>query len=247
MRKENQIYILILLFILLFTLNYNLIDGFLVKEFGNFESGLKVQRVIDGDTLVLENNVTVRLFGINTPERNEKYYSDAKEFLEELVLNQTIFLESFGKDRYYRELGIIFLGRENINLKIVEEGFANVYILDKKKYEEELREAWGNCEDNLCEKSLNKCANCVRIKEFAGQKIVLENVCDFSCGLENWEIKDEGRKKFIFPNFVLEDEVSICLENCDLIWEGETYVWTETGDTLFLRDEEGRLVLEKRY
>jgi len=32
-----------------------------------------------------------------------------------------------------------------------------------------------------------------------------------------------------------------------LFWKGESYVWTKTGDTLFLRDEEGKLVLWKGY
>jgi len=253
MRKENQIYFLALLILLLIVLNYDFLDNFLVKEFGSLDNSVKVKRVIDGDTFVLENNVTVRLFGINTPEKGEKYYSEAKEFLDNLVLNKSVKIESFGKDKYYRELGMIFFGKENINLKMVEEGFANVYILDEKKYEEELRKSWKVClekEKNLCEKSLDKCAECVKLKEIIGQEIILENVCDFSCDLNNWEIKDEGRKKFIFPEFILEKEVKIIVgegENSDreLFWKGEEYVWTKTGDTIFLRDDEGKLVFWK--
>ncbi|MCL4419217.1 hypothetical protein M1146_03895 [Patescibacteria group bacterium] len=62
--------------------------------------------------------------------------------------------------------------------------------------------------------------------------------------LKNWEIKDEGRKKFIFGNFILEKnrEIKITAEDFN-----EEYVWTETGDTLFLRDEEGKLVLWKIF
>ncbi len=32
-----------------------------------------------------------------------------------------------------------------------------------------------------------------------------------------------------------------------LSWKGEKYVWTRTGDSLFLRDSEGALVLWKSY
>jgi hypothetical protein len=84
------------------------------------------------------------------------------------------------------------------------------------------------------------------------QEVVFYNKCNFDCDLESWEIKDEGRKKFIFPNFILEgnQELKVIvgdLENYgnNLYWKGETYVWTSTGDTLFLRDNYGKLVLWK--
>jgi len=32
-----------------------------------------------------------------------------------------------------------------------------------------------------------------------------------------------------------------------LFWKGKDYVWTSTGDTLFLRDDEGKLVLWEMY
>ena len=41
-----------------------------------------VQRVIDGDTLVLEDQRKVRLKGINTPEKSTIYFEEAKNFLK---------------------------------------------------------------------------------------------------------------------------------------------------------------------
>ena len=37
----------------------------------------------------------------NSPERGEPYYAEAKEFLNERILNKTVRLE-FGKDKYDR-------------------------------------------------------------------------------------------------------------------------------------------------
>jgi len=37
-----------------------------------------VTRVIDGDTVVLENGEHVRYIGIDTPERGRPYYAEAK-------------------------------------------------------------------------------------------------------------------------------------------------------------------------
>ncbi|MDP2672340.1 MAG: lamin tail domain-containing protein, partial [Nanoarchaeota archaeon] len=62
------------------------------------------------------------------------------------------------------------------------------------------------------------------------------------------------RKNFIFPNFNLNSEKEVVVKVGEgtsneevLFWKGEDYVWTETGDTLFLRDSEGKLVLWESY
>jgi len=77
-------------------------------------------------------------------------------------------------------------------------------------------------------------------------------MCGFDCELTNWEIKDEGRKKFIFPELILKNLEDIELivgegikENT-LYWDLD-YVWTNSGDTLFLRDEKDKLILWKSY
>jgi endonuclease YncB( thermonuclease family) len=48
-------------------------------------TSFKVQRIIDGDTFVLSTGERVRLIGIDTPERNEYYFQEAKGRLEELI------------------------------------------------------------------------------------------------------------------------------------------------------------------
>ena len=85
--------------------------------------------------VVLNSGEHVRLLGINTPERGELYYSEAKEFLEREVLGKVVYLERNGKDKYYRDLGYLFsITGENINSKIVEEGYANYYFPSLKLF-----------------------------------------------------------------------------------------------------------------
>ncbi len=88
----------------------------------------KVVRVIDGDTFQLEDGRTVRLLGIDAPEKNEYYYIEARERLAELIEGKKVCLEKYGKnkDRYGRLLRYIFLNDQFINLKLVEEGYARV-------------------------------------------------------------------------------------------------------------------------
>ncbi|MEJ2267830.1 MAG: thermonuclease family protein [Nanoarchaeota archaeon] len=255
MNKNKHLFLLIVLIILLFIINYPFIDSAVEDFLQGSEKGF-VERVVDGDTIIVDGH-SVRLLGINTPEKGERYSKEAKEFLENLILNKKVRLEGIENDMYFRKLRYVFLGGENINLKIVREGLANVYILDDKNYEKELRNAWNNCiieNKNFCEKSENKCADCVELKRFEKQEIVFYNKCDFDCDLNDWTIKDEGRKKFIFEDFVLNKKKDIEIivgEGRDtdeiLFWKNENYVWTSTGDTLFLRDSEGKLVLWEKY
>ena len=258
--KTKEIILLIFLILLILTINYSFIDKKLEDFLFDHETVI-VERVIDGDTFVSGNN-SIRLLGINSPERGEKYYDEAKEFLEREILNKTVRLE-FGKekyDRYKRILAYVYINRENINLKLVESGFANFYFPSGKDiHYDDFKNAWNECiknNVNLCEKSKNICGECIELKEFdyKNQKVVLENNCNFSCDLTSWEIKDEGRKTFKFEDFILEsfEKVEIKVgegENTKgiLFWGDEDYVWTKTGDSLFLRDEEGKLVLWESY
>ena len=261
MQKKKEIFLMIFLGIILLALNYNFLDYKLENFLSDSDASATVERIIDGDTVVAGNE-TIRLLGINTPEKKEFYCGEAKEFLSEKILNKTIIIK-FGKDkkdRYGRTLAYIFLGPENVNLETVKNGFANYYFPSgKDKYYNSFKNAWSECikdEINLCKKSEDKCAECIELKslDIAEQKIILENKCNFQCELTNWEIKDEGRKKFVFPKFVLDSntEVGIIIGNKtdtseELFWKNEEYVWTRSGDTLFLRDKEGRLMLWEGY
>ncbi len=258
--KQKYAFLLIFLVIFLFVINYSFIDTFLKGFFEESELGF-VERVIDGDTIVM-NETSIRLLGINCPEKGEKYYQEAKDFLEKEVLNKTVELK-FGNeryDKYHRLLAYVFLDEKNVNLELVEKGFANFYFPSGKDvYYNDFEKAWENCLNsnlNLCEKSQNICRNCIGLKEFNFEKdvLVFYNNCSFDCDLTGWGIKDEGRKNFVFSEFVLNPflEVKIIVGNgkdnsTTLFWKGEDYVWTKTGDSLFLRDDEGRLVLWESY
>jgi len=251
MDKNKQL--LIILILILFLIDYSFFN-FL----GDEKETAVVSRVIDGDTIVINEN-SVRLMGINAPERGDRDYLKSKEFLENLILNKSVELEYYGKDRYDRELAYVFIDTKNMNVELVRKGFANIYLLDERKYEEQLRDAWKDCinnNENLCEKSRDKCVDCIKLKKFdvEREEIIFYNRCSFDCDLNGWEIKDEGRKNFVFDDFVLkgDEQVKIIVgegkdSNDVLFWKRKDYVWTDSGDTLFLRDDAGKLVLYSSY
>ncbi len=257
---KKETLFLISLIVLLIAINYSWLDSLVINSFSDYETA-KITRIVDGDTVDSDIG-KIRMLGINSPEKKEKYYQEAKNFLNEELFNKTVRIE-YGKDKtdkYNRTLGYLFLDDKNVNLKQVENGLANYYFPSGKDiYYADFKKAWETCIENnknLCEKSKNICAECLELKKFdyTSQKITFYNSCNYNCNLNNWKIKDEGRKNFIFPNFSLKSYGEIIVkvgESTDteevLYWTGEEYVWTKTGDTLFLRDSEGKLVFWETY
>jgi micrococcal nuclease len=98
-----------------------------------------VTKVIDGDTIVLENGEKVRYLGIDTPELHhpkkevECFAYQAYEKNKELVLGKKVFLQKdiSEKDKYGRLLRYVFLDEKMstdegsfVNLYLVKNGFA---------------------------------------------------------------------------------------------------------------------------
>ena len=101
-----------------------------------------VTRVIDGDTLVYEiKNIsyTCRLLGIDTPERGEEYFEEAKDFLKVVEGKEVSILRDWDdKGKYYRKLRYIFYENRLINIEIVENGLAVAFMTEDLKYEDKL-------------------------------------------------------------------------------------------------------------
>ena len=99
-----------------------------------------VTKVIDGDTVVVEGGQRIRLLNIDTRERGENCYAEAKKRMEELVLLKNVMLErdKEDKDRYDRLLRYIYVGNMSVNIEMVREGLAIVYIYEPNvKYRSE--------------------------------------------------------------------------------------------------------------
>ena len=251
MRYLSEKILLFVLILILILINYNFVDNFIQGKIIEDAEFVQIERVVDGDTVVI-NGSYGRLLGINCPEKGEMYSSEATKFLEGKVLNKTLEVERYGKDRYGRDLIYLFDGKENINLEIVRLGYGNFYFPDGlDKYYWDFYEAWEECLENLgerlCTDSMDGCKSCVEVEEWGYNKnTILYNKCGVNCNLDGWSVKDEGRKKYVFVGGILHSGERIELYPEDFYGSPE-YVWTRTGDSIFLRDGKNRLVFWDSY
>jgi len=242
-----------------------------------------VSKIVDGDTIELITGESVRLLGINTPERGQPYYEESKNRLKELIEGKGVYLEGDveDNDQYGRLLRYVFLNNENINVKMLSEGLATAYIIPPNfKYETELKQAENNArnlktgiwtppkkeeEENICD---NRCMGISYFKWNAegddcynlnDEYVILRNNCPYSCDLTGWTIKDESsRNPYVFPGFTLESQAMVTVyTGCGTNAKTQLYwcssgrecnaIWNNNGDTLYLRNSKGELVLNYPY
>ena len=99
--------------------------------------GLKgrVVRVVDGDSIYLAGvDKQIRLFGVDAPERDEPLYAEAKEYLNELVYNQTLQCTIVEYDKYERIIGRCFLDGTEINERLIKNGPSTEYCRFSKNF-----------------------------------------------------------------------------------------------------------------
>lgn len=108
-------------------------------------------KIIDGDTFLVEGGYSVRILGIDADERGYPCYDAAKNKLEELILSKEVRLEKGTEDldQYCRYLRYVFLGDENISLKLINEGLAIARLSPEDvKYREEITQAEKEAKEN---------------------------------------------------------------------------------------------------
>ncbi len=222
-----------------------------------------VERVIDGDTIETDIG-TVRLLGINAPEKGEPYYQDAKNFLSSMVKGKNIILSGSKRDKYGRLLADVYVGSLYVNLELVRQGYAAAYMTEGTKHRQEILKA----EDSAKEKGLGiwkkgNYSSCLRILEFNwnaegddnknlnGEYFRLKNSCG-KIDMDGWVIRDNGRVWYKIRKFAIIKTATI-YTGCGNNTEEKLYmcmkhaVWNNNGDTLFIYDSNGDLVLSYSY
>jgi micrococcal nuclease len=93
--------------------------------------------VLDGDSfyMVQENGrrVRIRLFGVDSPEDNQPFSQEAKDYLTSLLQGKEILMTPSGSDKLGRPVAIISVEGQNVAEEMVRAGWAWHY----KKYSDD--------------------------------------------------------------------------------------------------------------
>ncbi len=221
-------------------------DDFSFREMGGVEHSLesvKVLRVIDGDTLETSLG-RVRVLGINTPEKNQPYYQEAKNYLLEFE-NKTIEIQRDKEDldKYQRKLRYVFYEGRFVNGDILEQGLATSFMTEGLVYFKELIRAEEQAKVGglgLWGESSDVCEGCVGLSVLDAEEefFVIQNLCAFECFLDGWTVKDDANHIFKIGSLKGLHEQR---------YDSDGRIWNNAGDRFFMRDGDGGLVVFYGY
>jgi len=244
--KRLLIFFLVIFFLSIFSIIYPRLTGQAIKNEEYQKEPATLLRVIDGDTIEIDEGLHIRLLGINTPEKKMPFSGEAANFLKEFE-NKTIFLlrDKEDTDKYDRKLRYVFYEERLLNEEILERGFANAYMLDDLKYEQDFKLAEKTArlnERGIWTKSSDVCVSCIVLKElnYTEEFFIIENDCDFDCSLDSWFVKDAGRNTFYLSVLKAGEQEKV-------FSKANKSVWNDGGDSFFMFDKGGLLVEYYEY
>ena len=93
----------------------------------------EVRRVVDGDTVYLQDGAKIRLYGIDAPERNQPFGKQSTSALRDMI-DDAVYIDRRDVDRYGREVAVLYTPEGvNVNLELVCIGAAWWYERYAKK------------------------------------------------------------------------------------------------------------------
>ena len=229
---------------------------------------VSIIRVIDGDTCILQNDERVRYYGINAPEKGDPQFNEATQANSKLVVGKEIRLEpqNPSRDKNDRLLAYVFTDEIFVNEELLRLGCAHIQRPLASKYRDRLLRAQQTARQQGLGIWAKAAEQCVVIAEvhaeaegndwdnLCDEYIVIENKGNKSVDLTGWTVYDEAHHRYLFPNIILEAGATVTLRTClgkntqsELFWGSRSPIWNNNGDTIFIRDSQGQLVLSYIY
>lgn len=234
----------------------------------------RVKRVVDGDTIVLADGRRIRYLGINTPERGEPLWGEARDYNERKVKGEMVTLE-FGEvkeDAYGRTLAYVFVEGEMVNAALLQAGLAHLFVLEPitfyhhfRMIQEEARTQglgiWGRdgFRGPLKITRLNANAEADDRYNLNGEYVRICNISSRVLNLKGFSLADQNGHHYTFTKGLLRPGYTALLftgagqdavEGVDQLrffWGSRNPIWNNKGERASLRDPQGELINTFEY
>lgn len=125
LRQKWFFYLGFLLLIPSLILNFFLYQK--VQKSAALPEAVKVKTVLDGDTILLEGDVRIRLRNIDAPELAYCGGEEAKKTLERLVLGKEVVLREKISDQWGRPMALVYQGEILVNEEMLKSGWVRYH------------------------------------------------------------------------------------------------------------------------
>ncbi len=237
------------------------------------EELVRVKRVYDGDTVLLEDGRKVRYLGINAPEFQEPFYLKSKRSNESLVMGREIRLE-FDQERtdsYGRVLAYVYAGNEMVNARLVQEGLAHAFFIgpNRKHHAKLLR-----LQAEAQQRKVGIWSARGRVRDLKittvhpvdptqddqyPSYVRIANLSNATIKLAGYVLSNEAGQRYVFPDVSVDPGYTVIVSSGSgpdgvdargqLVahWSTQGPVWDPSEDTAFLMDPSGSLVDRFHY
>lgn len=234
---------------------------------------VRVEKVYDGDTILLQDGRKVRYLGINTPEYQEPFYLKAKRLNEKLVLGNEVRLE-FDEERtdgHERLLAYVYAGEQLVNAKLVEAGLAHAFFVGPNQKHNDLflrlqADAKQNKVGMWSSRANSKDLKITSVHPVDPAEpdpyapyVRIANLSEAAIRLAGYALSNEEGQRYIFPDVSLEPGYTAIVAGEEgrngvdrrgqlvVHWATQSSVWDAKEDTAFLTDPAGVLVDRFHY
>jgi hypothetical protein len=228
--------------------------------------------VSDGDTVVVEidnDEVDVRLLGINAPETDECHHREAREHLAELVDGRNVEVDERGIDQFGRALAYLWIDATDVNRELVEAGLAiattpnednvdgaRLIAAEQAAFDAGLG-LWSPsaCGGTGALPGIVVDVDGSRFDAPGPDESALESEwvtfrSETSVDVSGWTVRDESssHRCRLGEDDSITPQAPLRIGSNDSCWDpGDSPVWNNGGDLVLLLDTSGRVVARARY
>lgn len=103
----------------------------------NYEAHGLCYKVVDGYTIWVKGVGKVRFVQVNTPEKKQTGYQEAKDFIKQKCLNKEVYLDiddAKPKDKYNRTLAMVYVDYMDLNKELLNQKLAKIMYMPPSEF-----------------------------------------------------------------------------------------------------------------